>query len=331
VKLDIVVATHNRAAQLPRLLESLREAACPPELDVTVIVVDNNSSDGTKDTVLSAPPICGKKPIYAFEPELGQAPAINHGLRLTTGDLVGRLDDDERVAPDWLNTVFDVFQDPAVGFISGPYKPDWGAPAPVWLPRAYPAVIGWIDAGDEVRPYDQHYEGTMMGGNAVIRREWVERVGLFDAELGRRGERLTAGEDADYHERLLAGGARGYYTPALVIYHYIPPERLTKRYHREWCFFRAMSVAQIDRVRPQQVPHILGVPRYMFGMAARSLVYILRSAWRRDRDPEKIFASELAVWDLLGFMYERHVHFRRASKPATSAAASLATAARARL
>lgn len=326
MKLDIIVPTRNRARQLTRLLDSIREADCPPGLEVTVIMVDNGSSDATKDAVLSAPPIFGRKPVYVFEPELGLAPAVNHALRVATGDLIGRLDDDERVADDWLTTVFNVFQDPSVAFISGPYKPDWGAPAPDWLPRTYPAVIGWIESGDKVLEYGPDYEGTMMGGNAVVRREWMDRVGPFDAELGRKGERLTAGEDADYHDRLIAAGARGYYTPALVIYHYIPPERLTKRYHRRWCFYRGMSVAYIDRVRQQPVSYVLGVPRYLFGTAARSVLFLVTRGWRRDANPEEVFTSELSLWDLTGFMYGRY--FRRApNKPNTPPISSPPTAA----
>jgi glycosyltransferase involved in cell wall biosynthesis len=302
LQLDLIVPTRNRAGQLARLLESIRAADCPPGLQVSVIVVDNGSSDATKETILSAPPICGSKPVYVYEPQLGLAPAVNHGLRVAAGDLVGRVDDDERIAPDWLTTVFDVFQDPAVDFISGPYKPDWGAPAPAWLPRAYPAVIGWIESGDDIVEYGPNYPGTMMGGNAVIRREWFTRIGTFDAQLGRKGDRLTAGEDADFHDRLIANGARGYYYPALVIYHYIPAERLTKRYHRRWCLFRGMSLAHIDRVRPQPVPYTLGVPRYMFGTAARALMQLVASGWRRGEDPERIFTSELALWDLMGFI-----------------------------
>jgi GT2 family glycosyltransferase len=314
------VATHNRADQLKRLLESLRAATRPPGLDVGVIVVDNNSSDHTRETVENFPPIFGRAPIYAFEPVLGQAPALNHGLQLATGDLIGRLDDDERVATDWLTTVYNVFQDESVGFISGPYKPEWGAPPPAWLPKSYPAVIGWIEAGDRVLRYGQDYDGTMMGGNAVIRRSSVEKVGPFDPGLGRRGERLTTGEDADYHERLIASGAHGFYIPSLVIYHYIPPARMTKRYHRRWCFFRGISLAQIDRTRPQSVAYVLGIPRYMIGNAARGLLYIVRHAWRRGRDSEQVFTHELPIWDLAGFVYGKC--FRRANMPGDATASA---------
>jgi hypothetical protein len=77
-------------------------------------------------------------------------------------------------------------------------------------------------------------------------------------------------------------------------------------------------------VRPQPVPYAFGVPRYLFGTAARSLLSFIRSGWRRDGDPEKIFTSELPLWDLAGFIYGKY--FLRTSKPAAAPAPAPAAA-----
>jgi glycosyltransferase involved in cell wall biosynthesis len=307
VRLDIIIATYNRATLLGRLLDSIRAADQPRDLSVRVIVVDNNSSDKTRDVVESCPPLFGARPVYLCELVAGQCAARNRGLQLVSGDLVGFLDDDEQVDEAWFTTVRETFENTAIDFISGPYKPAWSADPPSWLPKAYPAVIGWIDAGDRVLAYGgSDYDGIMMGGNAVIRRALVDRVGLFNTDVGRVGHRLTSGDDADYHQRLLAAGARGYYIPRLIIYHYIPPERVTKRYHRRWCFYRGISLAQLDRERPEPVTHLWGVPRYLFGNAARSLLKMALGLFSRHRDAARIFSSELALWDLAGFAYGKY-------------------------
>src|SRR5207237_5489187 len=127
-----------------------RKAQRPDELAVRVFVVDNNSSDSTRDVVLAATEICGEKPRYLFEPVQGRSHALNRALQAASGDLVAFLDDDEEIAPTWLTTVHEVFADADVHFISGPYKPNWGAEPPAWLPKSYPAVIGWIESGDRV-------------------------------------------------------------------------------------------------------------------------------------------------------------------------------------
>jgi glucosyl-dolichyl phosphate glucuronosyltransferase len=307
MRLDIIVATFNRASLLSKLLESLRVAILPPDLTCRVIVVDNNSTDATRDVVQSFPPIHGQPPTYLFEPIPGQTPARNRGLRHASADLIGFLDDDEQVTPDWLIAVRHAFDDPAVGFISGPYDPNWGAPAPAWLPKDYPAVIGWIDGGSQMVEYGERYNGTMMGGNAVIRKVWVDRVGIFDPSLGRVKDTLFTGEDADYHARLIDAGARGFYLPSVRILHHIPPERLTKSYFRRWCYYRGISLAAVDRQRPAPVPYLFGVPRYLAGRAVRGLGAQISGALGR-LSPDTAFSGQLAVWDFLGFFVGKHLY-----------------------
>ena len=305
ISLDLIVATHNHADRLRVLLDSIRDAHRPEQLSVRVIVVDNASSDGTADLVRTYPPIHGQAAVYLFEPRLGQAHAHNRGIGAVSADITGFLDDDERIGEEWLSTVLEAFQDSTVGFISGPYLPDWEGPPPVWLPKTYPAVIGWIDAGPNTIEFGPDQPAMMMGGNCVIRTEVIQRVGLFDERLGRVGEKLTTGEDQEYHDRLLAAGVRGLYVPRLVIYHYVPPERMQKGYYRRWCFFRGTSLARLDRIRPQPVAYLLGVPRYMFGQAATGGARVIRGMLSREQTPEQQFASELPIWDLAGFIYGR--------------------------
>jgi GT2 family glycosyltransferase len=303
--IDIVVATRNRVERLRGLLESLRAAERPRDLRAHVIVADNDSSDATAEMVRSSPPIHGVRPSYLHEPKLGKSYALNRALDAVTADLVGLLDDDERVDAKWLTATLAAFEDPTVAFISGPCRPDWGAPPPPWLPSAYPAVIGWVDGGPKVAEYNTEYGGTMMGGNAVIRAEWVRRVGGFDTRLGRFGAAPGVGEDADYYERLIAAGARGLYVPALAIDHYVPPERLAKNYYRRWVFRRGEALARIHRARPQPVPYLLGVPRYMIGSAARGVVKRARALTDSDQDAGRAFGGELSAWELAGFVWAR--------------------------
>jgi len=107
--------------------------------------------------------------------------------------------------------------------------------------------------------------------------------------------------------RLLAAGANGFYRPDLVILHYVPPDRLTKRYFRRWSFWHGVSLGVLDRRQPAPVPYLLGVPRYMFGVAVRSALDAARRVFRRG-EPAQTFKNELAWWDLIGFAYGKHVY-----------------------
>ncbi len=307
--IDIVIATYNRADLLSRLLASIERADRPADLSVRTIVVDNNSTDTTPDVIRSAQARWSGELHYRFERIQSKAAASNNGLAAVNGDLVGLLDDDEEVDRNWFNVVRRMFQDSSVDFISGPYLPRWGAEPPSWLPERYRAVIGWAEGGDRVVRYGPSFQGVMLGGNAVIRTALGSALGWYNTALGREGSKVGSGcEDVDLFQRLLASGARGYYVPDLVIYHYIPQNRLTKHYHRSWCYNRSVAQAQADALRPQPVPHVLGIPRYMVGSAARAAVYLATSPLR-ERDAAEAFSCELVLCELAG--YARGVLARR--------------------
>jgi glycosyltransferase involved in cell wall biosynthesis len=301
--IDLVIPTYNRGELLSRLLSSIRMAELPQGMRVRTIVVDNNSTDATAAVVAAAQNGWPGVLEYRFEAIQSKAVALNHGLALVDAEIVGMLDDDEEIHSAWFAVIAREFANAEVDFISGPYLPRWGAAIPEWLPKNYPAVIGWMEASDRTLEYGRDYEGVMLGGNAVVRTAAGQAIGWFNASLGRVGVQAGSGcEDVDFFQRLLGSGARGYYVPELVIYHYIPPYRLTKRYHREWCVRRSMAQAELDGLRPQPVRYFLGVPRYMIGSAVRSMFHLMKSAARGQWNSSEVFSRELAGWELAGFV-----------------------------
>src|SRR2546426_2755399 len=90
MRLDIILPTYNRHQLLTRTLDSLLTAEVPADLSVFVTVVDNNSSDATRETVETyQPKFCGRLH-YVFEKKQGRSHALNAGINATDGDLVDR-------------------------------------------------------------------------------------------------------------------------------------------------------------------------------------------------------------------------------------------------
>ena len=307
MRLQVVVPTYNRANLLPICLKSLQAATIPDGLTVGITVVDNNSSDNTREIVEGWKDHFGGRLCYLFEPIQGRSAALNAGITGSESDLVGFIDDDEEIDKTWYQTVHHAFTTYAADFIGGPYIPKWEKEPPGWLPSDHQGVIGLVDAGNEIIPYDEHYPGILMGGNAVIRRAVLENVGLYMTSLGRTGARLLAGEDEHMYRRLLASGARGLYLPQLKIHHLIAASRLTKKYYRSWSFWRGVSCGVLDRTHRQDVPYFCGVPRYLFGAASRGLLRWTMAPLRRGAASET-FTHELAIWDLAGFFYGKHFY-----------------------
>ena len=97
----------------------------------------------------------------------------------------------------------------------------------------------------------------------------------------------------------------------------MPPGRLTKRYFRRWCFWRGVSRGVIDRGHRAQVVYFAGVPRFLYGRAARGLARRAKGLLVRDGyGPDRRFSDELAAWDLAGFFYGKHFY-----RPAAGAGA----------
>src|SRR5690349_17754111 len=103
-RISVVVCTFNRARSLGRSLNALL-ALKPPPGGYELIIVDNNSRDGTAEVVArassqrgaSAPPVR-----YIFEPAQGLSRARNAGVRAARGRILAFTDDDTLVPPDWL-------------------------------------------------------------------------------------------------------------------------------------------------------------------------------------------------------------------------------------
>ncbi len=300
LSIDVLIATCDRAALLARTLESIRTARRPPDLAVRIVVLDNGTRDFAGDVTREAACRTDDPIEYLRLPPKGKSYALNAGIRSTTGNLIGVVDDDEEIEGGWFETVARTFAWPEVDFAGGPMLPRWMAPPPPWMPCNYRGVIGHVDDGDRVMVFGEDAPGILVGGNAVMRRSVLERVGLFSTRLGPTPRwRLLPGEDEELFRRLLDAGARGLYLPDLRIRHVVPAYRLEKRYWRRWCFWRGVARSIIERWHPTTVAHVGAVPRYLVGRAVRAGMRLLLPA----RPAAARFTDELAVWDLIGFLW----------------------------
>ena len=100
---------------------------------------------------------------------------------------------------------------------------------PKWMSK-YPEkmIANPIDLGNEITTFSSDI--TPAGGNMAFNREIFNLYGGFDTELGRKGNELLGGEENDVFERIRSLGERIYYVPNAIVYHHIPPRKLTREY-----------------------------------------------------------------------------------------------------
>jgi len=331
VKYSVVIATYNRAGDLRDTLRSL--AALQPDGDWETIVVDNNSMDDTRQVVEEAARTFPVPLRYLFEREQGRSPALNTGIRAARGGIIATTDDDVRVEADWLSRAGAALQRYDADYVGGRVLPIWGGPRPGWLPDhggKHWAVIALLDYGTEPIEFGAR---VPLGVNMAFRRTALERAGLFDPHTGRKAGTLLGQEVREWCIRARAAGVRGVYAPELALRHIIPASRLNKAYFRRWFYWRGISRARLyqsaglDMEAPERtsldfrtVPHVLGVPRYLYRKALASIWLAITRTLAGD--PVAAFDHELWVWFFAGICSER---WRRRGVPAPGAA----TAARA--
>jgi glycosyltransferase involved in cell wall biosynthesis len=300
LSLDIILPTFNRSHLLRECLESVFRASRPSEMIWRVTVVDNNSSDDTKQVVEWFVEKYGGLIRYLFEEEQGRSAALNRGIAASDYLLMGFIDDDEQIDKGWLETVQRSYQErPDLDFIGGPSFGLWRAEKPSWLPSGYNGVLSAdnpADVPEHPVPFSDP-KSFLKGGNSVIRRSVFDRIGPYASHLGRVGNGFASCEDHELLLRVLDAGMHGLFVPGLIIHHVIPPERVTRSYYRKWAWGQAVSFSGVDRLRPQQVSYIARIPRYMIGEAVRGLPALIFG------DQRQRFSEELRWWTLAGFVW----------------------------
>jgi glycosyltransferase involved in cell wall biosynthesis len=303
MKYSIVIATYNRAADLRKTLGSL--SALHTSHPWEVIVVDNNSNDGTADVVREWAAAFPAPLQYAFEPTPGRSAALNAGIARARGEIVLTTDDDVRVEPDWMERASAALERHGCAYVGGRVLPIWGGPRPAWLPDRgghHWAVIALLDYGPEPIEYGTR---VPLGVNMAFRRDAFQVAGPWDPRIGRKAGTLLGQEVREWCLRARARGLTGYYTPDMVVRHVIPADRLTKTYFRRWFYWRGVSRALLyqqqglDMEAPERLradlasaPHVGGVPRYLYRTAARTLGKALAARLRGDA----IAAFEHELW-----------------------------------
>ena len=311
IQLEILIATYNRDRLLGRTLASIAAARRPAGLKLSVLVVDNNSTDQTRATVEQFAAAAPFPVRYLFEKNQGKSYALNAGIAVSSAELLGMIDDDEELTPDWLEVVERAFTaDPELEFIGGPTQGNWGGAPPDWLPDIYPAILGVLTAGDQPATYTRDFPAMLPGGNAVIRRSAINRTRGYHTALRRA-------QDVDMYLQLLDVGARGQYRPDLVILHHIPAERLTRDYFRRWAFAHGRSQGVLAGRHLGHVPHLAGIPRFRVRIALASLRRYLLGPFLRNgkvHPASAAFSEELRLREFAGLMVGCW-HDRREARP----------------
>jgi glucosyl-dolichyl phosphate glucuronosyltransferase len=311
MKTTVIMCTYNRCQSMAKALSSVAASMLPDSVKWEVVVVDNNSSDQTREVVED---FCRRHPgrfRYVFEPQQGLSHARNAGIREAQGDILAFTDDDVTVEPTWLQNLTARLNDgewAGTGgrtFLAQPFSP------PPWLGLEEPynlggALAALFDLGD--RPC--RLARAPYGANMAFQKKMFEKYGAFRTDLDRCGTGMLSNGDTEFGRRLLDAGERLSYEPSAIVYHPVPEHRTQQSYFLTWYFNYGRATVREWR----RGPDILRIPRrcFTFFKLIGTVLPVRTLRWIVARQPQRRFFYRCWTWVTVGQVLEIYRQGRNA-------------------
>jgi glycosyltransferase involved in cell wall biosynthesis len=196
---SVCICTYNGAARIGDVLDALdRQTDTTPRWEI--VVIDNASTDETATFVrrrFAARQDGRGRLLYEAQP--GQMFARRAAAHAARGCFIAFLDDDNILAPNYIERLLDVLpRYPRLGIVGGRVRPAWvGEPTPIGRAIANFA-LAICDRGDTPFAYREVVEGP-AGAGLVIRTDLLRAIfaehTLAARVTGRIGSGFTGGDD----------------------------------------------------------------------------------------------------------------------------------------
>lgn len=233
IKFSIIICVFNAVPRLQKTLEHLASIEYPSDF-MEVIIVDNNSSDGSAEFAEKIWNSCNPSVSLKIvrETQQGLSSARKRGIFESRFDYLVFCDDDNWLDSQYLMIANDTLSNnKSIGVLGGQGLPVTDADGfPNWF---YTYSGGYAVGVQAMKSGDISGRGFVWGAGAVMRRDLL--VAIFSAgyELllsGRIGEKLAAGDDCEMCKWFLLANYRLWYEENMIFRHFISRERLTTDY-----------------------------------------------------------------------------------------------------
>lgn len=189
MKISFVIPAYNEEKNVGKCLESIRSEYKGSSENIEIIVVNNASTDKTKEVVQGYPDVK-----IVDEPQKGLSRARQAGFLASTGDIVANVDADSTIPKGWIDRVIEEFsKDDKLVALSGPYvyhDLSYGVNLLVKLFYAIGLISHLIN-------HKVLGVGAMLqGGNFVLLRSALASIGGFNVDID------FYGEDTDIARRI---------------------------------------------------------------------------------------------------------------------------------
>ena len=291
--ISVIIPTYNRCQMLGEALDSLLCQETGGEFSYEILVVDNASTDATRNVVEQ---VAARAPVpvrYVYHDVPGDAPSRNRGIAETKRTWLAFFDDDQLAVPEWLRRLYDVARETEAAIIAGAVRLDL---PPDTRHRFGPYVRGTSFRETEENSTVHSLTGKRLPGcaNVLIARRVFETLGTFDASMA------WGGSDTEFFLRSRAAGETLYYAPRAVILHRISLNRLTPEYFRWDAQQGADTSACLDCKFKGRFQLVL----LCLARIAQSLLVLLPGlAWAQlINDEAQVLDCKVRLWRNMGYV-----------------------------
>jgi len=270
--ISVVIPSRNRSVLLERTLRSLLLQSYSQD-KFEVIVIDNGSTDNTKEIVDKiSTEIRNLKYSYVEKPSLHEG--RHAGLRLSEAQILVYADDDIEALPSWLQGINDAFLDDNVGLVGGKNIPNYESEPPAWIENLwevtpdgrYITYFSLLDLGDEMKEINPHF---VFGCNFAIQKSILVQAKGFHPDgmptplLKYRGDGETYVAD-----QVFAMGFKTIYNPQASVKHWLPTSRMNLDYIKKRAYAEGVTQSYIDTRKknlkePAKEFKLLSMARYL--------------------------------------------------------------------
>lgn len=251
---SVVILNYNGIAHLGACLSSLAQTTYR---DFETLLVDNGSGDGSVAYVKERFPWVR---VLELKTNLGFAEGNNVGMRAAAGRYIILLNNDTEVEPSWLGGLVEVAEadgrigacQPKIRMFNDRRLLNSAGGRCTFLGYGGDTGFGEVDDGRYDVPRDIFYA---CGAAVLLRREALERVGLFDPKY------FIYHEDVDLCWRMHLYGYRVVYVPSSLIYHKVggSTPKLSQLYRREKNMTRTLlknyQLSTLAKILPIYLAH----------------------------------------------------------------------------
>ncbi len=309
----VAIPTYNGEHRLPELLERLRSQVSTEHFRWEILLVDNNSTDGTSELIRAYQADWPREyPIrYLFEGRQGSAYARQRAVQEAQSELIGFLDDDNLPALDWVAAAYAFAQaHPRAGAYASQIHGDFEVEPPCNFKR----IAGFLaitERGSEPLLYEPRKKLLPPSAGLVVRRSvWGQHVpqtfnlrGRVGQSQGRAIAASEPGEDLELLLHIQNAGWEIWYNPEMEMYHKIPRWRFERDYLLT--MFRGIGLSRyytrMLSVKPWQRPLATGA--YILNDLRKIVWHSLKYRTVIHRDLVAACEMELFCYSLLSPFY----------------------------